>query len=535
MTKINNSPLNQIPARASKLEPTTDIKSINYYQNFKEDVANLAKDILINKSFFNKKTVLLSEKLEKKIIKIDKLISENELNKSAIKLNNLMITTMKLHQAYMKDLAKDTEGNIPPTPLTVFLKRVEKLDKLLKNSSNNYLSHKEFTDKMLNFTKNVLISVNSTELKEIESPSASTCYFVSSPGESDKLMIYKPIQGDAAVFETVPTGSGFQRQMSAYLIDRLNGGQLNVPLSALGNEETLGLGSIQMFRKNDGEIRNLSPDEMDQISKDELHLVSIHRGRLYDLDGHLGNILFKRKSESSIELIPIDFDYILPEITDENGAEQSLLKMGWRFFSQLDEPFSEKTIQYLQQIDLENESGILEQLGITGPAIQLFQMATLAWKLGSEKGLTAGEIVDYLDSKKFKELYLSLRNIEDWNEITPPLEEHFDNYIAALSEHKEVFQQMKEMIKEQKFEEAVSGIKDLFYAGFTRLAFNAARELISSKAQIEEEAIEFLKGYARLAGHDKYDGYVSLLQAYQRIGNEEKATELDRWIKENFS
>ncbi|XP_057519189.1 phosphatidylinositol 4-kinase gamma 4-like [Amaranthus tricolor] len=201
-------------------------------------------------------------------------------------------------------------------------------------------------------------------------------------------------------------GEGALREVAAYLLDhRMNGprsssddviGFSGAPPTAMvrclhkgfnhpeGYEGTLKnvkIGSLQMFRENDGNCEDIGPQA---FPVEEVHKISVLDIRLANADRHAGNILYKKNSDTGqIELFPIDHGYCLPDSFEECTFD-------WLYWPQAHQPFSSETLNYIKLLDAEKDLDWLKFNGWKVPieAARTLRISTMLLKKGAEKGLT---------------------------------------------------------------------------------------------------------------------------------------------------
>lgn len=96
------------------------------------------------------------------------------------------------------------------------------------------------------------------------------------------------------------------------------------------------------------------------FSKDEIHKIAILDIRLMNLDRNECNILVQTKVDKKTgkrvkKLIPIDHGLCIPD----NLAVCSF-DLCWLGYDQAQEPFSKKSLHYIESIDVKNDIKILE-------------------------------------------------------------------------------------------------------------------------------------------------------------------------------
>jgi len=109
-------------------------------------------------------------------------------------------------------------------------------------------------------------------------------------------------------------------------------------------------GSLQEFVPSIGPIENYSPD---LFSADEVHKIAVLDLRLLNLDRNACNILvqssfneFTGKEEK--KLVPIDHGLTIPD-----SLEICSYDLVWLSFDQADWPFSEKTLDYVKNLNID--------------------------------------------------------------------------------------------------------------------------------------------------------------------------------------
>lgn len=515
-------------------------KSVRYYIKHKDELTSFVAAVVANSENFSEDTIVLANRLSRKFSKYE------VMDKEAIsdpKIRKLLLSCNVLQRQYLQSVANNG-GAFLEIPLLLILKEVDKLDRLVRKVGLSHDNDQSNALHMCEFITKFAPSTEGFQLKKCSEETASQVYFISNgQAKAGRFMVFKPIEGDKSAIRTVPSAERYKRQMAAYLLDLANHGKVNVPLSVVGlsdqlEEENTTLGSLQIFRKNNGPLKALDGGKISSIPTDKLHLMSIHRGRLYDLDAHLGNVLHKDKEV--MELVPIDFDFLLPQIHSEQDAEQSMLKMGWRYFPQMDKPFSEESLMYLRGIDLASEMDMLSSLALPPTSIRLFQSATLAFQIGAELGLTPGEMIDYLASAQFKEIYLETyqRSVEGAvlfdDEAAFLLSNDLNNHKEQLNADKELYAVFTEKLIQGDFEGAIGSLDTLYFIHHnSRLVFTGIRQMILSKAPQEEvhKAIDVLKTVRSTISGDiaLVEGYGSVAAAFEQAGRQEEA---DFWKKE---
>lgn len=115
-------------------------------------------------------------------------------------------------------------------------------------------------------------------------------------------------------------------------------------------------GSLQEFCVNEGAIENFGSDN---FHKDDVHKIAILDLRIFNMDRNEQNILVKIKTKvdkkDGVEvgrrriktLVPIDHGLCIPD----NLAVCSF-DLAWLSWAQAEKPFSKKSLQYIESIQI---------------------------------------------------------------------------------------------------------------------------------------------------------------------------------------
>lgn len=146
------------------------------------------------------------------------------------------------------------------------------------------------------------------------------------------------------------------------------------------------VGSFQKFVKNNGIIEDFSSD---LFSKDEIHKIAVLDMRMFNLDRNSENILVQRSStENQYTLIPIDHGLTLPD-----SLELCSYDVIWLGFDQASEPFSQRTLDYIQRLDVDADIEMLESSFKFRPVcLRNMKISTLLLQKGAANGLTLAQI-----------------------------------------------------------------------------------------------------------------------------------------------
>merc|ERR1712238_428911 len=146
------------------------------------------------------------------------------------------------------------------------------------------------------------------------------------------------------------------------------------------------VGSFQEFVRTDCSMDDLSPSK---ISVEEVHKIAILDIRLMNADRNSANLLCRRRrTDNSIELVPIDHGFCLRSV-----ADTSWMDWCWLDWPHLKEPMSPKAQEYIINMNIEKDSKMLrERLNICGEALNYFYASSSILKAGTKAGLSLYEI-----------------------------------------------------------------------------------------------------------------------------------------------
>jgi len=215
--------------------------------------------------------------------------------------------------------------------------------------------------------------------------------------------------GSPLVFrKTIPKGEAALREVAAYEFDR---GSIGVPqtrmMKAKGsffktNTSPDGgpdkVGSMQVFVTSECESWDLAPYK---FSTTDVHRIGIFDVRSFNTDRHGGNMLAvaredPKPGDSLYDLVPIDHGFCFPTGLSEANWE-------WLYWPQAKKPFDEETLAFIASIDLDEDSKLLRNLGLSEEAVRVNQMTTTLLKQGAAAGLTLFEIAKLCQRKIFKD------------------------------------------------------------------------------------------------------------------------------------
>lgn len=174
--------------------------------------------------------------------------------------------------------------------------------------------------------------------------------------------------------------NGFSGVPPTMMVQCLHNG-FNHPKGFDCSSENAKIGSLQMFRKTHGSCEDIGPQH---FPVEEVHKISVLDMRLANADRHAGNILHCKDQETGrIALIPIDHGYCLPENFEDCTFE-------WIYWPQAQQPFSEKTLDYTNSLDAEQDLAILKFYGLhlSPESARTLRVSTMLLKKGARRGLT---------------------------------------------------------------------------------------------------------------------------------------------------
>ncbi|CAJ1969230.1 unnamed protein product [Cylindrotheca closterium] len=177
-----------------------------------------------------------------------------------------------------------------------------------------------------------------------------------------------------------------------------NGSQLNVSQggASIGAHSILSggtsssttetkVGSFQQFIRTECSMDDISPS---MIRVDEVHKIALLDIRLLNADRNAANLLCRRRSDNSLQLIPIDHGFCL-----RASADVSWMDWCWLDWPQLKQPVSKVTREYIMRLDIEEDAKTLrDRFNIDQKAIDYFCASSRLLKLGISKGLTLYDI-----------------------------------------------------------------------------------------------------------------------------------------------
>lgn len=145
------------------------------------------------------------------------------------------------------------------------------------------------------------------------------------------------------------------------------------------------VGSFQEFVRAECTMDDISPS---MISVDEVHKIAILDIRLMNADRNSANLLCKRRSDNSFQLVPIDHGFCLRSV-----ADVSWMDWCWLDWPQMKQPLSQRTKDYILSLNIEEDARLLhETLNIQREALDYFCASSSILKAGIRAGLTLYDI-----------------------------------------------------------------------------------------------------------------------------------------------
>ncbi|GAB4191911.1 MAG: hypothetical protein Tsb0015_13980 [Simkaniaceae bacterium] len=360
------------------------------------------------------------------------------------------------------------QPGIAPDKTPSLLKRIDDLEERLLTSEEKQ-SSTDFSS--LIFTLPT-VTLDNSQLKSVDGDAkgASATYFVldASKKNPKKIGIFKPTAGDAGLKPAIPQGESMMRQIASYLIDVKNASKAHVALSvrAKFQEE---IGALQVFKNSHGTLADLNSEDIKKLPAAGLQIAALHRARIYDLDAHLNNFLWKY--EDGFSLISIDHDYSFPvfhskeQLADINNA----LKIEISNFPQMNQPFENDVKKYILSWDVEGESAILYEMGLPIESIHLFKTVSWFLQAAAKEDLFPGEALDYLLSQNYsgKEKYPLVQAMIDLQDSL------WEKYPDAYEEKNEAFEKEFAQGMQEFIQDKVRELKNDFenFGSYQRVEF----------------------------------------------------------------
>lgn len=217
----------------------------------------------------------------------------------------------------------------------------------------------------------------------------------------------------------VMPGEGAIREVAAFVLD--HGHFAGVPPTAMVSckpaEDGDGysahgpkVGSLQQFVEAEGdcEERGCSAFPVEQV-----HKICVLDIRLANTDRNGGNILVRRSTSGSWELIPIDHGYCLPSTFEDICFE-------WLYWPQARVPFSDATREYIANLSWERDLAVLAANGLQlrPECERVLKACTLLLQKAAARGLSPFDVGNIMCREAFDESPLEKMHAEALDNAT---------------------------------------------------------------------------------------------------------------------
>jgi len=242
----------------------------------------------------------------------------------------------------------------------------------------------------------------------------------------------KKLEEDEFVDKGVLEGEAAQREVAAYLLDKETGfagvpktTMVKIVHPAFGRDAKgqprIKIGSLQEFVQNDGASWDIG---YGAFPTQEVQKIAIFDLRIFNNDRHGGNMLMKKKSHGTYELVPIDHGFSLSSVLNRAWFD-------WLTWPQAKEPLSTALKDYVSKIDIDKDMETLRPLNIRPECLRTMKISTMLLKKGCELGLSLFDIASIVcrptleQPSELEVMYeRALKDIGQVNtEITTALEE----------------------------------------------------------------------------------------------------------------
>lgn len=149
-------------------------------------------------------------------------------------------------------------------------------------------------------------------------------------------------------------------------------------------------GSLQAYTSHNSSAEDVG---VNIFPTDEVQKIGILDIRLLNTDRHSGNILINfvgGGEKRVVKMVPIDHGLCLPEFASIDND----LRFIWMEWPQSKEPFNEKTLNYIQSLDIEKDIRLLKAMQgkISEESLLTLLIGHMLLKVGAEKGRTLYDI-----------------------------------------------------------------------------------------------------------------------------------------------
>jgi len=225
----------------------------------------------------------------------------------------------------------------------------------------------------------------------------------------------------------IPQGEGALREVAAYLLDS-NEHFSGVPQTLMATLEHASFngtktGSLQEYVVNEGASWDVGPS---RFPVQEVHKIGILDMRIFNNDRHGGNILMKENEQGNLELVPIDHGLSLSSTLDRAWFE-------WMSWPQAKKPFDEKSLSYIERIDIERDAKMLTDMGISEEAVRTMILSTTLLKKGAAAGLNLYQIGSIAARENLESPSLLEQIVKDSNDSMDIILERMEEEVSKIA------------------------------------------------------------------------------------------------------
>jgi len=226
-----------------------------------------------------------------------------------------------------------------------------------------------------------------------------------------------------------PTGLAICEHPAFFLTQEPAGEDVGINVKNQGKKK---LGSFQKYVIHDGNTEDKPMAFISQLPVDEVHKIAVLDIRLFNTDRHGGNILYREtvddEGNTRHTLIPIDHGYTFPSTLGEAWFV-------WQHWPQAKQKMSEKTLEYIRELDVEKDIKILlEQYprAFRKEHFRVLRISSMLLKSGAESGLSLFQISNIMCRLDLKKLSLLEQICEQATERSEGNEENFWHHLHYL-------------------------------------------------------------------------------------------------------
>jgi hypothetical protein len=188
----------------------------------------------------------------------------------------------------------------------------------------------------------------------------------------------------------VHVGDAYIKETAAYLMDHDHFAkvpQTEISTISINEGESPKIGSLQAFVPNVGCAEDFNNEK---FNVHDVHAIGLLDARIANLDRHSGNMLVQ-KSDQSLNLIPIDHGYSLPDYRNLKD-----LYFEWTNWKQSSIPFTDEEKDYVQRIDISRDAKTLARLGVRDESIMTYVLSNLIVKVAVQNGWNLKRIGEFM-------------------------------------------------------------------------------------------------------------------------------------------